>query len=226
MNYVYLVRAGEGRYKVGVANNIRKRVAAIQTGNSHLIEVVTAKIIDKAYEAESTIHKRFKLMRTNGGKEWFDLQPEDVIEIAITINNFPGPEIDDKLTISKVLENQRIMQKSIGKQLDFVINTYQKKQKPKATIEPESYEQESEQVEGVNEDYETYEQAKRVVLEAGKASTSLLQRRLRIGYGKAARIMEMLEESKVVGPPDGSRPRMVIDEAAVLAAADNMLQSS
>lgn len=57
------------------------------------------------------------------------------------------------------------------------------------------------------------EESIQVVLRAGKASTSLLQRRLRIGYSRAARIMDLLEQSGVVGPPDGSRPReILIDE--------------
>ncbi len=49
-----------------------------------------------------------------------------------------------------------------------------------------------------------------VVIEARKASTSLLQRRLRIGYGKAARLIESMEEQGIVGPADGSRPREVL----------------
>ena len=49
-----------------------------------------------------------------------------------------------------------------------------------------------------------------VVVEARKASTSLLQRRLRIGYGKAARLIETMEEQGIVGPADGSRPREVL----------------
>ncbi len=49
-----------------------------------------------------------------------------------------------------------------------------------------------------------------VVIEAHKASTSLLQRRLRIGYGKAARLIESMEEQGIVGPADGSRPREVL----------------
>jgi len=57
------------------------------------------------------------------------------------------------------------------------------------------------------------EECVRVVLQSGKASTSLLQRRLRIGYSRAARIMDLLEQGGVIGPPDGSRPREVlIDE--------------
>ncbi len=55
-----------------------------------------------------------------------------------------------------------------------------------------------------------YRDAVRVVVEAGKASTSLLQRRLRIGYSKAARIMEEMEDNSVIGPQDGSRPRDVL----------------
>jgi S-DNA-T family DNA segregation ATPase FtsK/SpoIIIE len=55
-----------------------------------------------------------------------------------------------------------------------------------------------------------YKDALRVVVESKKASTSLLQRRLRIGYARAARIIEEMEEQGVIGPADGSRPREVL----------------
>lgn len=55
-----------------------------------------------------------------------------------------------------------------------------------------------------------FHDAVRVVVEARKASTSLLQRRLRIGYGKAARMIESMEEQGIIGPADGSRPREVL----------------
>lgn len=55
-----------------------------------------------------------------------------------------------------------------------------------------------------------YNDAMRVVIESRKASTSLLQRRLRIGYARAARIIEEMEEQGVIGPADGSRPRDVL----------------
>jgi S-DNA-T family DNA segregation ATPase FtsK/SpoIIIE len=55
-----------------------------------------------------------------------------------------------------------------------------------------------------------FQQAVEVVIQARKASTSLLQRRLRIGYGKAARLIESMEEQGIVGPADGSRPREVL----------------
>jgi S-DNA-T family DNA segregation ATPase FtsK/SpoIIIE len=57
-----------------------------------------------------------------------------------------------------------------------------------------------------------YESAKQVVIEASKASASLLQRRLQIGYARAARLMDMLEGRGVVGPADGAKPRDVYKE--------------
>ncbi len=61
-----------------------------------------------------------------------------------------------------------------------------------------------------NADDEMWKDAIRVVIEGKKASTSLLQRRLRIGYGRAARLIETMEEQGIVGPADGSRPREVL----------------
>jgi S-DNA-T family DNA segregation ATPase FtsK/SpoIIIE len=55
-----------------------------------------------------------------------------------------------------------------------------------------------------------YQEAVRVVLEMGKASTSTLQRRLRLGYGRAARILDMMQREGIIGPPDGSKPREVL----------------
>ncbi len=55
-----------------------------------------------------------------------------------------------------------------------------------------------------------YPKAKEEVIQAGKASTSFLQRRLRIGYARAARLIDMLEEQGVVGPGEGSKPREIL----------------
>jgi S-DNA-T family DNA segregation ATPase FtsK/SpoIIIE len=54
-----------------------------------------------------------------------------------------------------------------------------------------------------------YDEAKRVVIEAKKASASLLQRRLKIGYARAARLLDILEKRGIVGPPRGAKPREV-----------------
>ena len=70
-----------------------------------------------------------------------------------------------------------------------------------------------------------YEEAKQVILAAQKASASLLQRRLRIGYARAARLIDILEERGVVGPAEGAKPRVVFaraeDEGSASREADN-----
>lgn len=63
---------------------------------------------------------------------------------------------------------------------------------------------------GGDEEDELYPEAKKTVLEAGKASTSYLQRKLGVGYARAAKLIDMLEERGVVGPADGAKPREVI----------------
>ena len=59
-------------------------------------------------------------------------------------------------------------------------------------------------------DDSAYQDAVRVVCEVGKASTSILQRRLRLGYGRAARLLDVMQREGIIGPPDGSRPREVL----------------
>ncbi|MEA3452844.1 MAG: DNA translocase FtsK 4TM domain-containing protein [Patescibacteria group bacterium] len=62
-----------------------------------------------------------------------------------------------------------------------------------------------------------YQEAKELVLETKKASASFLQRKLRVGYARAARLLDTLEERGVVGPPDGAKPREVFfDEDAMI----------
>ena len=73
-------------------------------------------------------------------------------------------------------------------------------------------------------DDDMWRDAVRVVIEGKKASTSLLQRRLRIGYGRAARLIEQMEEQGIVGSADGNRPREVLvsslDEVFVPEGSD------
>ena len=61
-------------------------------------------------------------------------------------------------------------------------------------------------------DDELYQESIRVVCEMGRASTSTLQRRLRIGYGRAARLIDLMEKDGIVGPPDGSKAREVLNK--------------
>lgn len=59
-------------------------------------------------------------------------------------------------------------------------------------------------------DDDLYEDAKMAVIEAKKASTSYLQRKLRVGYSRAARLIDILESKGIIGPADGSKPREVL----------------
>ncbi|MFZ4499978.1 MAG: DNA translocase FtsK [Minisyncoccia bacterium] len=67
----------------------------------------------------------------------------------------------------------------------------------------------SDDLEGTDDDA-LYEEARMCVVEAGKGSTSYIQRKLKVGYARAARLMDMLEERGVIGPADGAKPREVL----------------
>jgi len=72
----------------------------------------------------------------------------------------------------------------------------------------------------VSEEDPLYEEAKKLVVEAKKASASLLQRRLRVGYARAARLIDILEENGVVGPGDGAKPREILTSSPVTQPAE------
>lgn len=67
--------------------------------------------------------------------------------------------------------------------------------------------------ESLDDDDDLYEEAKETVVSAGKASTSYLQRKLKVGYARAARLMDMLEERGVIGPGEGAKPREVLEKS-------------
>lgn len=71
---------------------------------------------------------------------------------------------------------------------------------------------------------EVYDEAVRLVVESGKASTSLLQRRLRLGYGRAARLIDIMEKDGIVSAPDGAKPREVLKRPDWLQEVDTSLR--
>lgn len=71
-------------------------------------------------------------------------------------------------------------------------------------------------------DDDLYEDARVAVIEAGRASTSYLQRKLRVGYSRAARLMDLLEEKGIIGPQDGSKPREVISQGGASGDSDTI----
>jgi S-DNA-T family DNA segregation ATPase FtsK/SpoIIIE len=71
---------------------------------------------------------------------------------------------------------------------------------------------------------ELYQDAVRLVIDFGKASTSLLQRRLRIGYGRAAHLIDLMEQDGIVGPADGPKPREVLKRPDWLSEVEEALR--
>ena len=68
---------------------------------------------------------------------------------------------------------------------------------------------------------ELFDEAREIVIKAGKASASLLQRRLRVGYARAARLIDLLEDSGIVGPAEGAKPReILVDKVAALTNSE------
>jgi S-DNA-T family DNA segregation ATPase FtsK/SpoIIIE len=86
----------------------------------------------------------------------------------------------------------------------------------------EELEEDGEEFDGTQDPM--YEDAVRVVVEMGKASTSTLQRRLRLGYGRAARILDMMQRDGIIGPPDGSKPREVLKRPDWLREIEGQLR--
>jgi S-DNA-T family DNA segregation ATPase FtsK/SpoIIIE len=74
-----------------------------------------------------------------------------------------------------------------------------------------------------DDDNEMYEEARICVMEAGKASTSYLQRKLKLGYARAARLMDKLEERGIIGPGDGAKPREVLEKINREETGDNVV---
>jgi S-DNA-T family DNA segregation ATPase FtsK/SpoIIIE len=73
---------------------------------------------------------------------------------------------------------------------------------------------------GEDVDDDLYQDAVRICCEMGRASTSTLQRRLRIGYGRAAHLIDLMEKDGIVGPPDGTRPREMLKDRSWMKEFD------
>ena len=77
---------------------------------------------------------------------------------------------------------------------------------------------------GEDENDELFDDAVRLVFEFGKASTSLLQRRLRIGYGRAAHLIDLMENDGLVGAADGPKPREMLKRPDWLSEVEESLR--
>lgn len=239
MKYVYLLRAGKGRYKVGIATNVLSRVKSHQTSNSERVEIVAAKQTPHAESFEKSLHQLLADQRLGGGTEWFSLTDDQVIELAILISESPSdPEMnlseiealgktltqaaqlcteangkfDELLAQARRLERIRLRSEprpqnlqnaddevKRNKKIDDALYSQQEREQRKlAAAEASRLEKESQLTRDV-------ERALYILRSEGRLSTSLLQRRLSIGYGRAARVMDELEKRGVVSELEGIR---------------------
>lgn len=208
MKYVYLLKAGDNHYKVGVAASVRKRVSDLQTANPNRIDIVACKLVDNAYDLESELHTRLIGWKSGGGKEWFALTHEQVVDLAIELNQSPEVDISQNIRLRDILNGQAEIQKRIEYKLNSVLELANKNVEIRRT-QLQAPKQERPKCVMISDD-ELMTAAILIAKEMGRASTSLLQRKLEIGYGRAARIIERLEEQGIVGPGRGSSPREVL----------------
>jgi len=114
----------------------------------------------------------------------------------------------------KRIQAPYISDKEIKRVVKYIISKEEEKEE-KTEMERDLVEALEKEENGLFESGEKdvlYEQAKKIVLENKRASTSLLQRKLRIGYARAARLIDMLEEEGIIGPSEGAKPREVYGE--------------
>jgi S-DNA-T family DNA segregation ATPase FtsK/SpoIIIE len=122
------------------------------------------------------------------------------------------------------IQGPYISEKEVKKVADFIIEQDKNVQEPQSVLVQNLRDalehQEVEKGSGAGDSGEffggddpLFEQVKQIVLETKKASASFLQRRLRIGYSRAARLIDMLEEKGIVGPADGAKPREVYGDS-------------
>ena len=112
-------------------------------------------------------------------------------------------------------------------EINLVVDFWKQQAKPEYDqsflIAPPEKDGEPADDEPMGEQDPLYEEALRVVMEMGKASTSTLQRRLRLGYGRAARILDMMHRDGIIGPPDGSKPRELLKRPEWLRETEDVI---
>ena len=120
--------------------------------------------------------------------------------------------VSPQITKPKRIQGAYVSEKEVTNVVNFIASHYTEEPRDKLS---EALNEEiekgvrQEETFGTMGDDPLYEDAKRLVIETRKASASFLQRRLRIGYARAARLLDMLEERGVVGPSKGAKPRDV-----------------
>ncbi|MFH1888633.1 MAG: DNA translocase FtsK 4TM domain-containing protein [Candidatus Omnitrophota bacterium] len=110
------------------------------------------------------------------------------------------------------------------KEIDGIVDFIKSQAQPLYDEEILKEQQKSTLVNGEKDDF--YDEAVKVIMESGQASVSILQRRLRLGYTRAARIIDMMEQEGVIGPFEGSKPRRILIDREAWLENEIMPQES
>lgn len=210
LRYVYVLRAGERHYKVGIAVDIKKRITSIQTSSPQKLQLVMAVPVDGAVYVERELHKWLKEWKTDGGKEWFTLDSKTALELITRITQLNiNSDLSELLNYRNLAERQRAVEIQVSR-LTALFNKL-----PTAKELQNYLDSKEERAQKVIEDGQEaedsyYKQAEAYVRDRGRASTSSLQRKLGIGYARAARLIDKLENNGVIGPSDGAKPRELL----------------
>lgn len=168
--------------------------------------------MDNAEAVEIAVHDFLISKRLDGGKEWFELTPEEVIEALIMINQ--NPEVSglaEAIAARDMIAKRNTDLADINANLRKIIDHIQKQEK-----QLEKSKEKENELRIANPKNKTLDieelivRATKVFIEEGKASTSLLQRRLSIGYARAARVLDIMEDRGMVSHADGAHPRELL----------------
>jgi len=181
-----------GLIKSNIPTRIAFRVPALMDSRTILDASGAEKLLgngDMLYSAAEAVD----LKRVQGAF----VSEEEIKRVVKFIKDQKFEKIEDDLSDEIVAEDK----KSLGHKNGEVTTTYT----PGGKIDFASIPENNNDMED-----ERYDEAKEIILQAGKASSSLLQRRMRIGYSRAARLIDILEDRGVIGPSDGAKPREVL----------------
>jgi S-DNA-T family DNA segregation ATPase FtsK/SpoIIIE len=102
------------------------------------------------------------------------------------------------------IQGSLVSDKEIEKVVDFI------KSQGEPVYDEDILKEQERAVMANGEKDELYDEAVRIIMESNQASVSILQRRLRLGYTRAARIIDMMEQEGLIGPFEGSKPRKIL----------------
>ncbi len=129
---------------------------------------------------------------------------------SLTRSDEPGLKERFEILISRAARLLKLPEETVREKLTFLKSTYYPEIKELEDFDL-LIEEEAAEIAGLNEDFDPLIfDAARLIVQRKNASATFLQRRLKIGFARAARIIDQLEEMGVVGPPEGSKPRQVL----------------